>query len=330
MNSKVNNRSKAFFEVIKKRNSFLILILMVGVMSISSEYFFKWTNMMNILKQSSVLGALAIGEVFVIISAGIDLSVGATMAITGCVITLGVSEWGMSPGVAVLVGLLVALAVGVINGLIITKLGLPDFIATLGTSTAMVGLALIITKGYPVSTNIPEGLLVIGGGSLPMGNPNGFPIGAITFIVLAIIGYIILEHTTFGRNVVAIGGNKEASRVSGISIMRTKMGAMIFSALCCGIGGIIMIGRLRSASGTMGTGLELSTIAAVVVGGTSINGGQGSIGNTIIGVFTMSIIQNGLELLNISSYLQKVVLGTVMILVVALDTFRRRRLLKDS
>jgi len=323
-----NKPGNAFLEIIKRRSAFLILILMVIVMSFASEYFLRWTNFMNILRQSAVIGSLAIGEAFVIISSGIDLSVGSIMALTGSTIALGVSKWGMSPGVAISVGLLAALAVGIINGLIITRLGLPDFIATLGTSTAIVGLTLILTGGYPVATNIPEGLMFVGGGSIPMDNPSGFPIGAITFIVLAVIGFIILEHTTFGRNVKAIGGNKEASRVSGINIIRTKMGAMMFSALCCGIGGIIMIGRLRSASGTMGTGFELATIAAVVVGGTSINGGQGSIGYTIIGVLTMSVLQNGLELLNISSYLQKIVIGLVMISVVALDTFRRRRLAK--
>ncbi|MDR0651986.1 MAG: ABC transporter permease, partial [Synergistaceae bacterium] len=204
------------------------------------------------------------------------------------------------------------------------KVKLYDFIATLGTKTAIDGVALLITDGLPVS-KIPPVITVIGGKAISA----GIPIAAIVFALIAVVAIIILGYTTFGRNVLAIGGNAEAARVSGVDITKTKIMAMAFCGLCSGIGGIVIVGRLNSANALMGTNMELNSIAAVVIGGTSINGGQGTMFGTIIGVLTMGVLQNGLELLNISSFWQKFILGLVIIAVVTLDTYRRKKLDAD-
>jgi ribose/xylose/arabinose/galactoside ABC-type transport system permease subunit len=294
------------------------------LMSVASPYFFAWSNFMNVLRQSAVIGILAMGQALVIMTAGIDLSVGSMMTLSGCLIATSSTFWGMHPIIAVMVGISAAMLVGLINGFLTAKVKLYDFIATLGTKTAIDGVSLLITDGLPVS-KIPPSITVIGGKAIS----GGIPIASIVFALIALISIVILGYTTFGRNVLAIGGNSEAARVSGIDIAKTKILAMVFCGLCSGIGGIVIVGRLNSANALMGSNMELNSIAAVVIGGTSINGGQGTMFGTIIGVLTMGVLQNGLELLNISSFWQKVILGLVIIAVVTLDTYRRKKLDAD-
>ncbi|MDR1133339.1 MAG: ABC transporter permease [Synergistaceae bacterium] len=294
------------------------------LMSIASPYFFAWRNFMNVLRQSAVIGILAMGQALVIMTAGIDLSVGSMMTLSGCLIATASTAWGLHPVIAVATGVSAATLVGLINGFLTAKVKLYDFIATLGTKTAIDGVALLITDGLPVS-KIPPSITVIGGKAISA----GIPIAAIVFALIAAAAIIILGYTTFGRNALAIGGNSEAARVSGVDITKTKIMAMAFCGLCSGIGGIVIVGRLNSANALMGTNMELNSIAAVVIGGTSINGGQGTMFGTIIGVLTMGVLQNGLELLNISSFWQKFILGLVIIAVVTLDTYRRKKLDAD-
>jgi ribose/xylose/arabinose/galactoside ABC-type transport system permease subunit len=294
------------------------------LMSIASPYFFAWRNFMNVLRQSAVIGILAMGQALVIMTAGIDLSVGSMMKQSGCLIATASTAWGLHPVIAVVTGVSAATLVGLINGFLTAKVKLYDFIATLGTKTAIDGVALLITDGLPVS-KIPPSITVIGGKAISA----GIPIAAIVFALIAAAAIIILGYTTFGRNALAIGGNSEAARVSGVDITKTKIMAMAFCGLCSGIGGIVIVGRLNSANALMGTNMELNSIAAVVIGGTSINGGQGTMFGTIIGVLTMGVLQNGLELLNISSFWQKFILGLVIIAVVTLDTYRRKKLDAD-
>jgi ribose/xylose/arabinose/galactoside ABC-type transport system permease subunit len=295
------------------------------LMSFASPYFFAWSNFMNVLRQSAVIGILAMGQALVIMTAGIDLSVGSMMTLAGCLIAKASTSWGFAPAAAILMGVAAAVLVGFINGLLTTKVRLYDFIATLGTKTAIDGVSLLITDGLPVS-KIPAVITYVGGKTMG----QGVPVASVVFLVIAIMAIIILGYTTFGRNVLAIGGNSEAARVSGVNVTRTKMMAMTFCGLCSGIGGIVIIGRLNSANALMGTNMELNSIAAVVIGGTSINGGQGTMFGTIIGVLTMGVLQNGLELLNITSFWQKFILGLVIIAVVTLDTYRRKKMDADK
>ncbi|MDR1966341.1 MAG: ABC transporter permease [Synergistaceae bacterium] len=317
-------KTRAFAAVLRQSSPVFIFAGIFTLMSLASPYFFAWNNFMNVLRQSAVIGILAMGQALVIMTAGIDLSVGSMMTLSGCLIATSSTYWGIHPLGAVLIGVAAATLVGVVNGFLVTKVRLYDFIATLGTKTAIDGISLLITDGLPVS-KIPPVITYIGGKTVG----PGVPIAATVFIAIAIVAIIILGHTTFGRNVLAIGGNSEAARVSGVNITKTKIMAMAFCGLCSGIGGIVIVGRLNSANALMGTNMELNSIAAVVIGGTSINGGQGTMFGTIIGVLTMGVLQNGLELLNISSFWQKFILGLVIIAVVTLDTYRRKRMESD-
>ncbi len=295
------------------------LIILIVYMAVANRQFFTVNNFLNIFKQSSVMGILAIGQTIVIIAAGIDLAVGSVMALTGCIIAVSIIHAGVPPAVAVLIGIACGTVTGSLIGFIITKVKVQDFIATLGSLTMIQGFALLTSGGLPI-TGLPKGLLFIGNGSI-----GRIPIAFIVFLLVAILGWVLLKHTTFGRNVYALGGNREAAWVSGIHVDRTKMLVYAFSGFCASIASIVMLGRLNSANALMGEGMELLSISAVVLGGTSLFGGAGSIGGTLIGVITMATLSNGLNFLDVSAFWQKVILGAVIIAVVAIDTLRRKK-----
>lgn len=316
----MNKKQNRISELLRKGSPVLIFLVLFIVMSICSPNFLKWSSMMNIIRQSAVLGILAVGQGLVIMAGGIDLSVGAMMALGGCVMAVSQTQWGLHPVLAVLLGIALSTLIGVINGFLTTKVGLFDFIATLGTMTVANGLALIVTGGLPIS-GMPEGMTKIGGKAMA----NGLPFSVFVLLIVLVIGWILLEKTTFGRNVLAIGGNKEAARVSGIKVDKVKILANALSGLFAGIAGFVIIGRLNSANALMGTGYELNAIAAVVIGGTSVNGGEGSMTGTLIGVLTMGTLSCGMDLLGFSAAWQKIILGFVIVGVVTMDNFRRRK-----
>lgn len=317
-NEKAEAKKKTILHYINKMSPIIPLLILIIYMAIANRQFFTVNNFLNISKQSSVMGILAIGQTMVIIAAGIDLAVGSVMALTGCITAVAIISGGVNPVVAVFIGIVTGILSGSLIGLIITKLKVQDFIATLGSLTAIQGFALLTSGGLPI-TGLPKGLLVIGNGNIAK-----IPISFMVFVIVAILGWVILKHTTFGRNVYALGGNREAAWVSGINVNRTKMLVYAFSGFCASIAGVVMLGRLNSANALMGDGMELLAISAVVLGGTSLFGGAGSIGGTIIGVITMGTLSNGLNFLDISAFWQKVILGLVIIGVVALDTVRRK------
>ena len=306
---------------IGKSSPVFTLLLLIIFVSVMVPEFFTLSNFMNIGRQTAVIGILAIGQTLVIIARGIDLSVGSLMAFCGCLIAVATTQWGVPPFLALLIGIVSGTLVGVIQGLIITKTGIQDFIATLGGLTAIAGLALLVSDGLPIS-GIPDDIL-----NLSSSRIFGFiPMEFVMFLLIAFIGWIILNHTTLGRNAIAVGGNLEAARISGINVDLTKIAVYSFSGFCCAFSSIVMIGRLNSANALMGSGMELMAIAAVVLGGTSLIGGSGTIVGTLIGVFTIGTLNNGLDLLNVSAFWQQVILGTVIVGVVALDTWRRKKL----
>lgn len=319
---KINFRLQSINSFFQKSSPVFILLILILYMSIANGNFFTASNFINIIKQSAVVGIIAIGQTLVILAAGIDLSVGSIMALSGCVVAVSSAKWGVSPGIAILLGIIVGIAVGFINGMIIAKIKIQDFIATLGILTAAAGVALLVSDGLPIS-GIPESLLVVGSGIF-----LGVPVSVFVFIFIALMGWIILNHTTLGRNVLAIGGNAEAARTSGIKVETTKILVYVICGFCCSIASIVMIGRLNSANALMGEGIELLSITAVALGGTSLAGGLGSISGTIIGIVTIGVLSNGLDLLNITAFWQKVILGIVIIAVVSLDTWRGKRLKK--
>jgi ribose/xylose/arabinose/galactoside ABC-type transport system permease subunit len=312
-------KKNGMVNVLQKFSALFILIVLITYMALSNGNFFQVSNFVNIIKQSSVLGIMAIGQTLVILTAGIDLSVGSMMALSGCTMAVANTQWGFSPVLSVIVGLLFGMAAGFINGIVITKGRIQAFIATLGMLQVAEGVSLLFTDGLPIS-GINEGMLKLGSGLV-----WGIPISVFAFLAVVVLGYIFLNMTTAGRNVIAVGGNEEASRTSGIRVDGTKIIVHTLSGLCCAIGGFVMIGRLNSANGLMGSGMELQAITAVALGGTSLAGGLGGIGGTVIGVITIGVLNNGLDLLNTTPFWQKVILGIIIVLVVILDSWRSRK-----
>ena len=288
--------------------SFLLLCL---VLTILSDRFLTVDNIVNILRQSSINGIIAVGMTLVILTAGIDLSVGSILALSS-VITAAMLQSGMPVAAAVFLGLGIGAACGLINGVTITKASVPPFVATLGMMTIARGLALVFTGGKPI-TGLPESFRFIGTGSVgPI--PTPIILAALAFI----IGTILLTRTSLGQFIYAIGNNPVAARYAGISVSLNITLVYVISGFLAALAGLILIARLGSAQPTAGIAFEFSAIAAVVVGGTSFAGGQGGLGGTLIGVLIIAVLNNGLNLLNISSFYQPVVSGVVIALALLL------------
>lgn len=312
----------------------IMLVVLVALLAFLSDgVFVSQNNLVNILRQFSVPLILAMGQTLVIITAGIDLSVASTAALSACFMGIMYTQVGLDGWLALLLGIATGFAVGLINGFVITQWRVPDFVATLGAYTAVRGVALVITDGYP----IPNHGVAIPGRTMPelvqtLGSESVGPIPniAIVAVVLVLITWVVLNRTTFGRRLIAIGGNAEAARVAGINVHATKLFAYLLAGGFAAVGGILMAGRLDSANGLMAPAMELTTIAAVVLGGTALAGGEGRVGGTVIGVAILASLANGLNILGVSSFWQDVATGVVLVLVVALDQFRRRLSLKRN
>lgn len=310
----------------------LILLLLLAVFSVLAPAFLSTGNVSNITRQYSVLLILAVGQTIVITSRGIDLSVAATAALSGSLMGVAYAHWGLPQVAAIGIGAAAGIAVGAVNGFAVTKLRVPDIIVTLGALTAVRGVALLITGGQPVpqfgeaveGRRMPEVVTFLGAGRV-----SGVPFILFVALVCVVLGWFLLNKTVFGRSVLAVGGNPEAARVSGISIERTKFKVYVLSGLFSSIGGMMLAGRLASANALMGDLMELDSIAATVIGGTALFGGEGTIIGTVIGVFIMGVLGNGLNILGVSDFWQRVVTGLIIVLVVALDQARRRLATKE-
>ncbi|SFB12205.1 ribose transport system permease protein [Lentibacillus halodurans] len=303
-----------FFHDFSKLGPLIGLILMVIFLGFMSDDFFTLDNIFNLLRQISVNALIAFGMTFVILTAGIDLSVGSLLAL-GSALTAGLLSGGMDPILAVLLGLLIGLGLGAINGLIITKGKVAPFIATLATMTIYRGATLVYTDGRPI-TGLSDSFTfeMIGRGYV-----FGIPFPVILMLGVFLILYFVLRKTVFGRQVYAIGGNEEASILSGIKADRVKIGVYALTGMLSVLGGVILTSRLNSAQPTAGEMFELDAIAAVVIGGTSLMGGRGRITGTLIGALIIGVIDNGLNLMNVSSFYQQIVKGGVILLAVLLD-----------
>lgn len=290
------------------------LIVIMVILGVLSDNFFTLSNIFNLLRQVSVNALIAFGMTFVILTAGIDLSVGSLLAL-GSALTAGLLTSGMDPLLAVFIGLLIGLALGAINGIIITKGKVAPFIATLATMTIFRGVTLVYTDGKPI-TGLSDSFTfeMIGKGYV-----FGIPFPAILMLIIFVILFFILRNTVFGRQVYAVGGNEEASTLSGIKADRVKIWVYSLTGMLSVLAGIIITSRLNSAQPTAGSMYELDAIAAVVIGGTSLAGGRGRIVGTLIGALIIGVIDNGLNLLNVSSFYQQIVKGGVILLAVMLD-----------
>lgn len=284
------------------------------ILSILSPSFLSMDNILNILRQVSINALIAFGMTFVILTGGIDLSVGSMLALSAA-LTAGFMAGGMDPILAMLLGLLAGALMGAFNGFVITKGKVAPFIATLATMTIFRGLALVYTEGRPI-TGLSKDLSfeLMGRGYF-----FGIPVPVIWMLISYAILYFILKKTTFGRRVYAIGGNEEASILSGIKVNQVKVWVYSLTGLLSALAGIILTSRLNSAQPTAGTAYELDAIAAVVLGGTSLSGGRGWIFGTMVGALIIGVLNNGLNLLDVSSFYQQVVKGGVILLAVILD-----------
>ena len=305
----------------------IILFLLVVAFTIVTPDFLTVNNLVNILRQYSVLMILAVGQTLVIVSRGIDLSVASNAALSGSVMGVAYAYWAWPEPASLLVGLAAGVAVGAFNGFVITRLDVPDFIATLGTFVAVRGIALLVTDGLPV----PDFERAVEGRTLPstistlgVDSVLGMPLIAVVALVCALIGGFILARTRLGRTAYAIGGNTEAARMSGIKVERSKMWIYVVSGLLAAVGGFMLTGRQASANALMGEGLELQSIAAVVIGGTNLFGGEGRMSGTVIGVLIIGVLSNGLSIAGVAEFWQRVVNGLIIVAVVALDQWRRR------
>jgi ribose transport system permease protein len=299
------------------------LIVIFTFFAIMRPVFASWANVSGgILMSTTVIGLLAIGVTFVIITGGIDLSVGTSMALTGVIVGKTVMAYDLNVWAGILLGMVVGAALGSVNGILVTVFRLPPFIATLATMKGAQGLALIVSDLKPIlfATDVK------GWDEIAQGNiiPN-FPNGVLILFVAAIVGSIILNKTVLGRYNFAIGSNLEATKLSGVKVNRWLVAIYALCGVYVGLAAVVLTSRLGSAQPDLGLGYELEAIAAVIIGGTSLFGGKGTIGGTIIGALIMSVLINGLRILELQQEWQYVVVGAVILFAVYSDNLRRRR-----
>ncbi len=321
------------FSFLAKFAPLIFLLVLMGVFALLEPRFLSPLNLFNVMRQVSIYGLLAIGMTFVILTRGIDLSVGSLLAFAGLV-AAAVAKGGFESRFAVgaaaeaaghgwLLALLAALAVGTLcgglQGLAITKLEVPPFVVTLGGMSAFRGAALLFAGGGPVS-GFDDAYRWWGQGYI-----GPIPVPVVIFAIAAIVAATVLRYTRFGRNVYAVGGNPEAARLSGLDVDRITLSVYVIIGFLAGLGGFVLSARLNSAEAVAGLTYELTVIAGVVIGGTSLFGGIGTIFGTVIGTLLIGVLLNGLVLNNVSSYVQQIIIGVIIVLAVAFDTFAKSR-----
>lgn len=304
--------------MIQRLLPFLTLILLfVGLSIASPDNFLTQTNLSSVVRQTAVINLMALGMTLVIISGGIDLSVGSILAMGGLLGTMAM-EKGQPIWLGVLIGVLVGCACGFVNGFLTTRLKINPFIVTLGTLGILRGTTLIISNGLPVH-QIPQSFSYLGEGNL-----LGVPFVLWVLVACAVAVHVILEHTRLGRYAFSIGSNPDAAHYAGIPVAFHTTAVYAICGMLTGLGGMIEASRLMTGQPTAGQGYELQAIAAVVIGGGSLRGGEGSVVGTLIGAFIMGLLANGSDLLGISPYLQQAIIGAVIILAVSVDELRKR------
>ncbi len=301
-----------------RNGAFVALLLLGAVMTALSRVFLTTQNLLNVGVQAAVVAILGFGQTFVIITSGIDLSVGSVAALSGIVVGYTSGSMGVPPLLAILLALAAGVATGLVSGVMVAFGRLPAFIATMAMLSIARGFALVISGGRPV----PQPAQVAWFGTTIGG---WLPIPLVVMVVLGLVASFILNRTYAGRAMYVIGGNEEAARLSGIDVRRQQLITYALSGVFAAIAGLVLAGRLVSGQPQAASGYELDSIAAVVIGGASLAGGSGRIFGTFVGALVLAVIRNGLNLLNVSSFWQQIVIGVVIALAVLTDTLRRRR-----
>lgn len=303
----------------KKYGIFIVLAILFIFFAFTSSAFLKVSNLINVARQISMLGIASVGMAFVLLLGGIDLSIGSVVTIVNIGIAWLMVKAEVPPVMACAIALLGSTAIGFLNGLIIAKIKMPPIIVTLSSMIMIEGVAYIICKGVPIF-GFPKGFAFIGQGYI---GPVPFPV--IILVAVLIVGAFILNETFFGRYFYAVGGNEEASKLSGINVDRVKYLVYSLSGFFAGVAGIVMLSRTNSGQVTSGKGFEFDVLTAVVLGGVSVNGGYGRISNVVAGVLIIGILSNGLVLLNVSAYVQMVIKGAVLMSAVAFDCIQKNK-----
>lgn len=315
-------------------SALLTLLLLIAGFSMASQAFFSVNNGLTILLQTSVIGLLGIGMTMVIITGGIDLSVGSVLALSGVGTAMAVKS-GVPVGIAMGFGIVLGAACGAVNGFVVTRLKIPPFVATLGMMLMARGLALQLTGAAPIS-QLGEAFGILGNGALfrmvemqPNGFPKvifpGIPYPAILLLAVAGAAAYMLRRRRIGRHIYATGSNEEAARLSGVRVDQTKLYAYVMSGALAGLAGNVLMSRLVTAQPSEGVMYELDAIAAAVIGGASLSGGVGTVSGTMIGAFIIGILRNGLNMAGVSAFIQQIVIGAVVIGAVWVDQMRNRR-----
>jgi ribose transport system permease protein len=297
---------------------FLALVALMILITIVQPQFATATNLYLVGRQVAYVAIVALGVFFVILTGGIDLSIGSIVGLSGVLAGMAMAA-GMHPALGVLVGLAGGAAVGLVNGSIVSFIGVAPFIVTLGMLSMARGLVLLLTHGDSIRA-IPEPFIRAG-----LMDVFGIPLPVVVLVVIAVTSHIVLNYTVFGRRVYAVGGNEEATELSGINVRRIKLLTYVLSGMFSAVTGVLFVSRFRSAQANAGLGMELDAIAACVIGGTSLMGGLGSVLGVLLGAMIMGVIRNGLVLTEVSPYLQEMIIGGIIILAAILDRLRSRK-----
>ncbi|NKQ35471.1 MAG: ABC transporter permease [Chloroflexi bacterium] len=317
--TKSGKRPSPLPDILRRYSVFLIFILLCVVFALGSDRFLTPSNLLNVALQTSIIAIVAIGMTFTILTAGIDLSVGSIMALSGALAAGLAVRQGLGTFPAIGLALIAGMAVGLVNGLLIVKGKMPPFVATLATMAVARGLTLVYTDGRPIA-GIDESFMFLG-----TGTALGIPMPVIIMVVVFVIAYLALRYTRYGNYVYATGGNEEVSRLAGIKTNLIIGSVYVVSGLTAAIGGVLLVGRLWSAQPNAAVGLELDAIAAPVLGGVSLFGGVGSVTGALVGAFILGVLANGLNLMGVPSFYQQVIKGVVLILAVMLDLYTKRK-----
>ena len=316
--------SHKFSTFIKKYGNVFVIIALIIIFTLLNPVFLSVYNFMNIVRQIAMVGIISVGFTFVLIGGGLDLSVGAQIAFMNVCVATMITNWGFSPIISVVVGLLLTTLIGLFNGYVISKTSSPPLIATLAMQTILRGAGYLISGGYPIY-GIPDGIKYLGQGYLF----GVIPVPGLILIVIVLLGAFLLNKTYLGRHFYALGSNAEATRLAGINIHLTRTVTYAMLGLLTGLAGLIMLGRVGSAQPNIATNYEMNALTACVIGGVSINGGKGTVFGALLGAIVIGILNNGMSLAGANEYWQMVITGAVLLTVVLFDSLNHAKQVKE-